>query len=194
MQQGLSKLGLSLPAVLPLDQCCLPAVPRPQQTSLATRSAHVAAGDTLIHMPAFLSRAYSDTGTHLAWCAALPKLAFANPALATQWHPTENAALTPADVSVGSSRNVTWLCTECPCGHPHIWQAAVGVRARRLRSGCPFCAGKRPCVCKSLARLRPDVAIQWDYPSNAPLRPDDVTLHSNKRVTWFCAAHPKPHR
>ena len=125
--------------------------------------------------------------------AALPKLAFANPTLANQWHPTENNGLTPADVSTGSSRSVTWLCTECPCGHPHIWQAAVGVRARRIQSGCPFCAGKRPCVCKSLARLRPDIAGQWDFPSNAPLRPEDVTEHSNKRVTWFCASHPEPH-
>ena len=134
---------------------------------------------------------YADTTVIVH--AALPKLAFANPTLANQWHPTENNGLTPADVSTGSSRSVTWLCTECPCGHPHIWQAAVGVRARRIQSGCPFCAGKRPCVCKSLARLRPDIAGQWDFPNNAPLRPEDVTEHSNKRVTWFCASHPEPH-
>ena len=135
----------------------------------------------------------TTTLTHDVCPAALPKLAFANPSLAGEWHPKDNGSLTPADVSVGSSQKVSWLCTACPCGHPHIWKAAVGMRARGGKSGCPYCAGKKPCVCKSLARLRPSLANEWDYPSNAPLRPEDVTVASNKRVTWFCDAHAQPH-
>ena len=125
MQQGLSKLRLSIPITLPVSRGCIRAVPGPEQSAVKLGSALVAAGVTLTHMPANLSRPVLDTGTHSAWHAALPKLAFANPALASQWHPTENAGLTPADVSVGSSRKVTWLCTECPCGHPHVWHVCL---------------------------------------------------------------------
>ncbi len=62
-------------------------------------------------------------------------LAAAYPALAAQWHPTRNGALTPRDVMPGTRRKVWWRC-----GRGHEWQAAVS--SRSSGTGCPMCAGK----------------------------------------------------
>lgn len=43
----------------------------------------------------------------------------------------------------------------------------------------------------SLQEGNPAVANEWDYDANYPLKPEDVALHSNKRVKWIC---PKGHR
>ena len=37
-----------------------------------------------------------------------------HPALAAQWHPTKNGALTPRDVTAGSMRRVWWRCDIAP--------------------------------------------------------------------------------
>lgn len=63
-------------------------------------------------------------------------LATTNPALAAEWHPTKNGALTPQMVTEGSDRKVWWFG---PCGHE--WQAAIGHRARG--TGCPVCLTER---------------------------------------------------
>ena len=64
-------------------------------------------------------------------------LATLDPAVAKEWHPTLNGALTPEMVTVGSHRKVWWQCT---CGH--VWKAAIYPRTGKQRCGCPVCAGK----------------------------------------------------
>ena len=34
----------------------------------------------------------------------------------------------------------------------------------------------------NLKVIRPDIAKEWDYEKNHPLKPEDVTPHSNKKV------------
>jgi DNA-directed RNA polymerase subunit RPC12/RpoP len=63
-------------------------------------------------------------------------LAFINPDLATQWHPTRNGDLTPSDVVPGSARKVWW---KCPRGHS--WRATLVTRHRQS-SGCPKCSNQ----------------------------------------------------
>ncbi len=53
--------------------------------------------------------------------------------LASEFHPSKNGVLTPADIIAGTSRRIWWLC---PSGHE--WQA-VG-RSRAVGTGCPICA------------------------------------------------------
>lgn len=64
-------------------------------------------------------------------------LATLDPAVAKEWHPTLNGALTPEMVTVGSHRKVWWQCT---CGH--VWKAAIYPRTGKQRCGCPVCAGR----------------------------------------------------
>ena len=64
-------------------------------------------------------------------------LATLNPALAKEWHPTENGNLKPEDVTPGSGKEVWWLCPE---GHPYLM--VVNHRGKR-GYGCPYCSGHR---------------------------------------------------
>lgn len=43
----------------------------------------------------------------------------------------------------------------------------------------------------NLATLYPEVADEWDYEQNAPLRPEMFTAHARKKVWWICR---KSHR
>ncbi|WP_235632199.1 zinc-ribbon domain-containing protein [Mycolicibacterium rutilum] len=52
--------------------------------------------------------------------------------LASQWHPTRNADLTPADVTGNSGKKAWWMC---PRGHE--WQAMINNRTKAR--GCPKC-------------------------------------------------------
>jgi hypothetical protein len=102
-----------------------------------------------------------------------------NPALASQWHPRENGALTPRDVTPGSIRKVWWVC-----GKGHEWEATVASRSHG--NGCPYCAGRLICDDNCLQTLNPDLASQWHPMKNDALIPRDVTLSSNKKVWWVC--------
>jgi hypothetical protein len=64
-------------------------------------------------------------------------LAAAHPAIAREWHPTRNGALTPATVTPRTPRRVWWLCAR-----GHEWRTSVITRTRR-GSSCPTCSGKR---------------------------------------------------
>lgn len=60
-------------------------------------------------------------------------LATKNLALANEWHPTKNRALTPNDVTPGSKKKVWWICK-----NGHEWEAAI--KSRNYGNDCPFCA------------------------------------------------------
>ena len=145
--------------------------------------------------PACLRNSWSGGpgGLHvrLMLCAE-KELLSTRPALAAQWHPTENPGQTPDTVTLGSRFLGTWVCDACPCGHRHVWTAKVADRAGTLGTSCPTCAGKRPCVCGSLARRHPEVAAQWDHARNGTLQPEQMRPRSNKVVHWLCPSHTPP--
>ena len=103
------------------------------------------------------------------------------PAIAAQWHPTKNGALTPRQVTPGSSKKVWWLC---PLGH--AYQSPVTARVRR-DSGCPYCAGRRVLPgFNDLATVEPELAGQWHPDLNGTLTPEMVTAGSRRKVWWEC--------
>ncbi|MBI4528775.1 MAG: zinc-ribbon domain-containing protein [Deltaproteobacteria bacterium] len=102
------------------------------------------------------------------------------PEIAAQWHATKNGALKPADVSVGSGRQVWWVC---PRSNEHVWQTRV---ADRARFGCPYCSGQRTSVSDCLASRFPKLAREWHWQKNGKLRPQDVLPGSNRKVWWLC--------
>lgn len=82
-------------------------------------------------------------GSGCPYCAGRKVLAGFNdlstraPALAAQWHPTLNGALTPEQVTPGSHKKIWWRCPE-----GHVWRAVVYSRTGPRGCGCPVCAGK----------------------------------------------------
>ena len=116
-----------------------------------------------------------------AVCPGENDLATRYPALAAQWHPTKNGALTPAQVSPCSNRRVWWVCQR-----GHAYPAVVAARTR-AGSGCPYCAGRKVLPgFNDLGTLAPRVAAQWHPTLNGALTPADVTAGSRKKVWWRC--------
>lgn len=102
------------------------------------------------------------------------------PALAGQWDPERNGALTPRQVSSYSNRAAWW---RCPLGHS--WRAAISARA--WGSDCPYCAGRKVLPgFNDLATRDPAVAAEWDPDLNGALTPQMVTAGSHKKAWWRC--------
>ena len=107
-------------------------------------------------------------------------LADVSPLLASQWHPTRNGALTPADVLPGTHKKIWWRCDQ-----GHEWQAAVN--SRSAGCGCPICTNRKLLPGENdLSTAYPELARQWHPGKNGSLRPQQVLAGSKKRVWWRC--------
>jgi hypothetical protein len=116
-------------------------------------------------------------------------LATRAPAAAREWHPTRNGALTPKQVTAGSSVRVWW---KCAAGPDHEWESTVNARGSG-GTGCPFCHGRRfqkRSVTNRLSIVAPELASQWDTKRNGKLTPDDITVGSDRKVWWRCPKGP----
>lgn len=118
-------------------------------------------------------------------------LATLYPEVAQEWDYEKNFPLRPEDVSAHSRKGAFWICK---LGHSYL--ARIYNRTSKSKSGCPYCDGKK--VLKGfndLATLYPEIAAEWDYEKNYPLRPDEVTKCSKKKVFWICKlGHSYPAR
>jgi len=108
-------------------------------------------------------------------------LAFINPELAKEWHPTKNAELKSSDVTPASNKKVWWKCEK---GDDHEWQSNIANRTYGY--GCPYCSGQKVSRTNNLAFLIPELAKEWHPVKNGDLKPSDVTPGSNKKSWWKC--------
>ena len=115
-------------------------------------------------------------------CPICNSLAFKNPALASEWHPTKNGTLMPIDVYAGSSKKVWWLYKKCK----HEGEAIIFNRNRGY--GCPCCSNPihKVCIDNCLATINPELAKEWHPTKNGKLTPYDVSYGSHKKVWWKC--------
>ncbi len=98
------------------------------------------------------------------------------------WEENDKEGNDPNTFSSGSSRLAWWKCKKCG----NAWRASVSNRTR-IHSGCPYCANlKVKKGFNDLATVRPDLAVEWDYEKNAPLRPDEIVAFYSKKVWWRC--------
>lgn len=109
-------------------------------------------------------------------------LATTNPELVKEWHPTKNGDKTASDVMPGNTKRVWWQCAK-----GHEWSIYVRNRAKE-GYGCPFCSNKSVWAgFNDLATTHPDIAAEWDYEKNYPLKPTEVTFGKPMRVFWIGA-------
>ncbi|KAL3144718.1 hypothetical protein ABBQ38_001842 [Trebouxia sp. C0009 RCD-2024] len=113
-----------------------------------------------------------------------PTFAVAQPAELAEWdHERNNAEeLYPEHITLGSNKQVHWICSCCPRGQPHRWTAPPYARIGH-GAGCAVCAGRQPCVCNSLESLFPAVAAELDIDKNG-FAPSEMTAKSDKEVWW----------
>ena len=109
-------------------------------------------------------------------------LATVRPDLLAQWDYEKNT-LKPTELLPSAHDKVWWKC-----GLGHGYQAVVFSRTRENGSGCPYCTGRKVLAgFNDLATGKPKIAQEWHQPLNGDLKPEDVTLGSNKKVWWQCA-------
>lgn len=103
-----------------------------------------------------------------------------NPLLASEWHPTKNGGISPRDIALNSNKKVWWLCAM-----GHTYEATPNNRVRG--KGCPYCSGRRVLPGKNdLLTKNPELAAEWDYEKNYPIRPEDIMPGRNKTAWWIC--------
>ncbi len=102
-----------------------------------------------------------------------------NSRLAREWHPTQNAPLTPGDVTACSGKKVWWKCQK-----GHEWQSEIAKRT--YGDGCPFCSGHRASKENCLETKGPWLAREWHPTKNGSWSPKDVAPYSQRLVWWKC--------
>ena len=112
------------------------------------------------------------------------------PDIAKEWHPTKNGNLTPEMVASGSNRIVWWIKTYTdPRTGKYFefeWQSRIVKRARS-NHGCPYLSGQKVYPgFNDLKSQKPQLALEWNYEKNGPLKPEAITIGSRKRVWWRC--------
>ena len=103
------------------------------------------------------------------------------PEIASEWHPSKNAELTPKDFTHGSKSKVWWLCPE---GHSYV--STINQRTSLNKTGCSYCAGKKINHSNNLEILFPEIANEWHPKKNKDLTPSEVTHGTSKKVWWLC--------
>ncbi len=112
------------------------------------------------------------------------------PDIAREWNYEKNYPLLPSEIACKSGKKVWWLLPyDDPKTGKHFdfeWQANVYDRTA-LNHNCPYLSGKQTWKgFNDLETLNPELAKEWNYEKNYPLKPSDVTLGSNKKVWWKC--------
>ncbi len=103
-----------------------------------------------------------------------------NPKLANEWDHSKNI-IKPSQITAGSSMSVWWKCED-----GHSWRGIVANRSG-LGRGCPYCSGHLVLSGESdLATINPALAEEWHYERNYPLKPEDVTANTARKVWWKC--------
>ena len=94
----------------------------------------------------------------------------------------QEAGLDPDKITLGSTKKVHWICSNCPRGQPHLYMAPP-MRRIGNKSGCPYCSSKCACICNSLESLYPALAAEWDTARNGT-GPDQILPTSMKSAYW----------
>lgn len=115
--------------------------------------------------------------------ASVNDLASHHPNLVEEWDlaPAANDR-GPDEVTVSSAYVAGWRCRS-----GHTWRARVDRRSRGRGHRCPECFGRHsPRSGRTLARLRPDLALQWDEDNEHD--PTELSSTSRYIATWRCAS------
>ena len=111
-------------------------------------------------------------------------LATVHPELLCEWDYDKNGTLLPTAIVFSSHKKVWWKCIL-----GHSWRTKV--YTRHMGANCPVCAAK---IDKHMVipgkndffSLATSLLPEWDVERNDTLSPDQVLLHSNRKVWWKC--------
>ena len=109
---------------------------------------------------------------NLILIAGVNDLKTMNPELAREAH-----GWNPSEIKSTSSAKLDWKCKK-----GHIWPASVRSRSGKIKSGCPYCWGRKPIIGETdIATTHPELAKEafgWD--------PTKFSYGSEKSLEWKC--------
>lgn len=109
-------------------------------------------------------------------------LATTSPTLASEWHPTRNAPLTPREVFRSTARKFWW---QDALGHE--WLASANERSNG--NNCPYCSGQRILAgFNDLETRSPVLAAEWHPTKNGSRTPQMVTVMNGTKAWWSCSS------
>lgn len=108
-------------------------------------------------------------------------LSYKHPELLTLWDFEKNDDIQPYQISATSTRLVWW---KCPYGHSELRTVNSVRRAPYCTTGICKYIGRH--IHNSLKDEFPEIAQEWDYDRNYPLRPENVKPRYRKKVNWIC--------
>lgn len=96
----------------------------------------------------------------------------------------ENNGIDIDKVGKGTNKKVWWICPDC---HNSYDMSVSDRTEKKPGNNCPYCNGSRLLKgFNDLLSQYPEVAKDWDYDKNYPLRPEEVFAHASKKVWWKC--------
>eukprot|EP01083_Nonionella_stella_P088010 245032_1 len=105
------------------------------------------------------------------------------PKMSAEFHRTKNGCLDLATVRRNCSQSVWWQCSH---DRAHQWEALIHTRACG-KWACPYCNGKIVTEDRSLARLFPALAAEFNPSRNSLFSASHLSPRSTRRVWWRCA-------
>ncbi len=110
-----------------------------------------------------------------------------------EWDTEKNYPLKPSDVAYGTRLVVWWLLPyDDPKTGKHFdfeWQESINTRTSQ-NLGCPYLSNYR--VWKGYNDLETcfyQIAAEWNYEKNYPLKPSDVVFGTPRKVWWKLNYH-----
>ena len=91
----------------------------------------------------------------------------------------EKNDIDPKEVTPSSNKKFWWKCEK-----GHSFKQSPNRINRGI--GCGYCAGYLVSEDNNLEYKFPEIAKEWNYEKNYPLKPNEVVVGSHKKVWWKC--------
>ena len=104
-----------------------------------------------------------------------------HPEIAAEWDYDANGDLRPENEYPRSNNMRSWVCRKCG----YKWITSIAGRTSQ-KGGCQGCQNKVVTENNNLAKVRPDVTLEWHPAKNGTLTPFDVVPGANRSVWWLC--------
>lgn len=103
------------------------------------------------------------------------------PNIAKEWDYEKNYPIKPDMISAYINESFFFKCD-----NNHSYKMVVSKRTSRGDS-CPYCSGHKVLEgFNDLKTTHNEIAKEWDYEKNYPLRPENVSKGYDKKVWWIC--------
>jgi rubrerythrin len=86
-----------------------------------------------------------------------------------------------SNIYKNSIGNLKWQCLLCNYTFDRSWNTT-----NKNLFDCPHCSGRKVNEANNSLIINPDIAKQWNYDRNYPIRPENIQSNTTKKFWWLC--------